>query len=175
MRLSRTFVHPAGVGRNPVGPAGGELGTADALAGTSGGPLGISGSNADEGAAMAAKQTEAVRAMIEAMPGVQGSRLPSAPGVTLYKVMGKVFAILNARRDQVSVKCDPHLLEILREQYAGFGHWGHLDRRFWASVDLGPDTDVPPEEAERRIAHSYELVAAKLTRKQKAELAALSA
>ena len=47
------------------------------------------------------------------------------------------------------------------------------DRRFWISVNL--DADVPADEVERLVGHSYELVCAGLTRKQKAELAALSA
>jgi predicted DNA-binding protein (MmcQ/YjbR family) len=114
-----------------------------------------------------------VKAALEARPGAVGAPLPSAPGVTLYKVMGKMFAILEVRRVQVVIlKCDPHLPEILREQYAGVGHRSHLDRRFWISVDL--DADVPAEEIERLVAQSYDLVRAKLTRKQKAELEALA-
>ncbi|MGH8218356.1 MAG: MmcQ/YjbR family DNA-binding protein, partial [Steroidobacteraceae bacterium] len=52
---------------------------------------------------------------------------------------------------------------------AGIGHRSHLDRRYWISVSL--DADVPAKELKRLIAHSYELVCAKLTGKQKAELA----
>jgi predicted DNA-binding protein (MmcQ/YjbR family) len=62
------------------------------------------------------------------------------------------------------------IADILREQYAGVGHRGHLDRRFWISIDL--NADVPADEIERLAAQSYELVCAKLTRKQRAELAA---
>lgn len=117
--------------------------------------------------------TESLKAVLKAMPGAVGGPLPSSPGVVLYKVMGKMFAIVESRRIQnVILKCDPHLAEILREQYAGIGHRSHLDRRFWISVNL--DADVPAEEVERLAAHSYELVRAKLTRKQRAELAALS-
>jgi len=106
------------------------------------------------------------------MPGARGDPLASAKGVTLYKVMGKMFAILEARRlELVILKCDPHLAETLREQYEGVGHRSHLDRRFWISVTL--DSDVPPEEIARLIAHSYDQVSAGLTKKQKAELAAL--
>jgi predicted DNA-binding protein (MmcQ/YjbR family) len=115
----------------------------------------------------------AVRAALEAKPGTAGSPLPSAPAVTLYKVMGKMFAILEDRRiHNIILKCDPHLAEILREQYAGVGHRSHLDRRFWISIDLA--ADVPVEEVERLAAHSYDLVRAGLTRKQKAELETLS-
>ena len=117
----------------------------------------------------------ALKAALEAKPGAVGEPLAnrSAPGVTLYKVMGKMFAILTLHKtDSVIFKCDPHLAEILREQYAGVGHRSHLDRRFWISVTL--DADVPVEEILRMAAHSYELVSAGLTRKQKAELAALA-
>ena len=113
----------------------------------------------------------ALAAVLEAKPGAAGGALPSAPGVTIYKVMGKIFAILATRRDPyVILKCDPHLAEVLREQYAGVGHRSHLDRRFWISVVL--DADVPQGEIERLAGHSYELVVAGLSRKQKAALAA---
>ncbi|HLY79146.1 MAG TPA: MmcQ/YjbR family DNA-binding protein [Caulobacteraceae bacterium] len=115
----------------------------------------------------------ALEGILEAKPGAVGEPLPSAKGVTLYKVMGKMFAILERRKIQnVILKCDPHLAEVLREQYAGVGHRSHLDRRFWISIDL--EGDVPLEEVERLAAASYELVCAGLTRKQKAELAALA-
>ena len=118
------------------------------------------------------QSTAAVQAALEAKPGAVGAPLPSAAGVVIYKVMGKMFAILESRRIQnVILKCDPHLAEILREQYAGVGHRSHLDRRFWISVNLG--ADVPIEEVERLAAASYDLVCAGLTRKQKAELAGL--
>jgi predicted DNA-binding protein (MmcQ/YjbR family) len=118
-------------------------------------------------------QTAALQAALAAKPGAVGAPLPSASGVVIYKVMGKMFAILEDRRIRnVILKCDPHLAEILREQYAGVGHRSHLDRRFWISISL--DADVPPEEVERLAAASYDLVCAGLTRKQKAELAALA-
>ncbi len=114
-----------------------------------------------------------VQAALAAKPGAVCTPLPSAPGVLIYKVMGKMFAILEIRRiEAVILKCDPDRAEILREHYAGVGHRSHLDRRFWICVDL--DSDVPAEEIERLATHSYDLVRAKLTRKQQAELEALS-
>jgi predicted DNA-binding protein (MmcQ/YjbR family) len=118
---------------------------------------------------------EAARAAIEAMTGAEDSRHPSARAVTLYKVMGKMFAILEDGKTQgVILKCDPHLAEVLRGEYAGIGHRSHLDRRFWIFVDLGAGSDVPAAEVERLIGHSHDLVGAGLTKKQKAELAAIS-
>ena len=114
-----------------------------------------------------------LKATLAAKPGAVCAPLPSAPGVLIYKVMDKMFAILEIRRIvAVILKCDPNLAEILREQYTGVGHRSHLDRRYWICVNL--ESDVPVEEIERLAAHSYELVRAKLTRKQQVGLDALS-
>ena len=114
-----------------------------------------------------------MRACLGAPPGAVGSPLPSAKGVTLYKVMGKMFAILTTYPiEGVILKCDPHLAEMLRSKYAGVGRRGHLDPRFWISIDL--HADVPLSEVEQLAASAYDLVRAKLTRKQKAELELLS-
>lgn len=114
----------------------------------------------------------ALQTVLDALPGAVGSPLPSAKGVTLYKVMDKMFAILNVRGEpSVIVKCDPHLVEILKETYEGVGHRSHLDRRFWICVTL--DSDVPPDEIERLVGGSYDLIRSGLTRKQRAELEAL--
>ena len=116
---------------------------------------------------------ERLTACLKAKPGAVGDVLTSARGVTLYKVMGKMFAIVTDHRiENVILKCDPHLAEILRQQYAGVGHRSHLDRRFWIAIDLR--ADVPMAEVERLVGGSYELVSAGLTKKQKAELAALA-
>ena len=114
------------------------------------------------------ERTGAVKAWLDAKPGA-AAEPASAAGALIYKVMGKMFAIMSTRRfEGVSLKCDPHLAEILREHYSGIGHRYHLDRRHWISVRL--DADVPLEEVERLAAQSYELVCANLTRKQRAEL-----
>ena len=119
-------------------------------------------------------RTAALKATLDNKPGAVAEPVSAARSVSpialMYKVMGKMFAILSVRREAyVILKCDPHLAEILRGQYAGIGHRSHLDRRFWISVTL--DADVPAGEIERLVDHSYEQVCAKLTRKQRAELA----
>ena len=121
-------------------------------------------------------RTAALKARLEAMPGAEAEPMSaprgSRPLVLIFKVMGKTFAILGLRDDEhVILKCDPHLAEVLREQYAGVGHRSHLDRRHWISVSL--DADVPVQEIERLAASSYDRVRAGLTRKQKADLEAL--
>ena len=115
---------------------------------------------------------DALRQLLMAMPGASGEALPSARGVTLFKVMGKMFAILNDRKSRyVIVKADPHLIDILKEQYTGVAHRSHLDKRFWIAVDLG--ADVPDEVIEGLVGGSYDLIRGGLSKKQQAELAAL--
>ena len=122
---------------------------------------------------MSRTTTKSVKAALDAMPGATSTQLPSAPGVLLYKIMGKMFAVLELRKlEAVILKCDPVLIDTLKTQYTGVGHRSHLDRRFWICVDL--NADVPMTETMKLAAQSYDLVRGKLTRKQKAELEALA-
>lgn len=117
----------------------------------------------------------AMKAHLDAVPGAEAAPMNASRGtqplVLIYKVMGKMFAILSVRGyAYVILKCDPHLAETLRDQYAGVGHRSHLDRRYWISIDL--EADVPLDEAKRLALHSFDQVRASLTRKQQAALAA---
>lgn len=120
-------------------------------------------------------KTKALKKLLDAMPGaVADPYVPpraTQPLILMYKVMGKVFAILSVRREEyVIVKCEPPLADMLRQQYTGVGHRSHLDKRFWISINL--DADVPLNETKSLIKRSYALVGDGLTRKQKTELAA---
>jgi len=122
-----------------------------------------------------APATAALKAVLDAMRGAIGEPMTAARGsqplVLIYKIMGKMFAILSVRNDQfVILKCDPFRADLLREQYQGVGHRSHLDRRYWISVDL--DADVPATEIEALVAHSWDQVAMTLTKKQRASLEA---
>lgn len=123
------------------------------------------------------RRTAALKAHLDAFPGAVAE--PYAPPraalplILMYKIMGKLFAILAVRGEEyVILKCDPHLAEMLRERHAGVGHRSHLDKRFWIGVSL--DADVPAADVKRLAKGSYELVCATLTRKQKANLAVLT-
>ena len=124
------------------------------------------------------ERVAALKAILDAMPGattdaISPPRSTKGPLAAIYKVMGKTFAILQVRGfENVILKCDPHLAEVLRETYAGVGHRSHLDRRHWICVDL--NADVPAAETERLAAQSYDLVRAGLTKKQRTALEALS-
>jgi predicted DNA-binding protein (MmcQ/YjbR family) len=123
-------------------------------------------------------QTIALKEVLDAMPGAVAAPMNASRGseplVLIYKIMGKMFAILSLRADTfVILKCDPFRADLLRETYDGVGHRSHLDPRYWISVDL--DADVPADEIKALVAHSWDQVAATLTRKQRDELARLTA
>lgn len=104
-----------------------------------------------------------------ALPGAAPDAATSTSSALLYKVGGKMFAILGAGKlAHVIVKADPHLIEVLNETYQGVGHRGHLDRRFWINIML--DEDVPFAETEKLVRASYDLIVSGLTKKQRAEL-----
>jgi predicted DNA-binding protein (MmcQ/YjbR family) len=119
------------------------------------------------------KKTAALKAFLDAMPGAAADPYtpPRAtePLVLMYKLFGKMFAILAVRGEAyVVVKCNSGLADILRQQYKGVGHRSHLDKRFWISAEL--NADVPAKEVKRLVSSSYELIRSGLTRKQQAEL-----
>jgi predicted DNA-binding protein (MmcQ/YjbR family) len=90
----------------------------------------------------------------------------------IYKIMGKMFAILSLRGEPfVILKCDPFRADLLRETYRGIGH-DRTSTTIWISVDLA--ADVPAEEVERLVSHSWDLVAAGLSRKQREALASMT-
>jgi predicted DNA-binding protein (MmcQ/YjbR family) len=117
-----------------------------------------------------------LKAILDKMPGaICDPYFPSRakePLCLMYKIMGKLFAVLAARPvEYVVLKCDPFLAEILREKYASIGHRSHLDNRNWISVDL--NASVPHVELKNLVENSYDLVRASLTRKQQAEFETL--
>jgi predicted DNA-binding protein (MmcQ/YjbR family) len=123
------------------------------------------------------RRTAALKTILDAKPGSVSNPISApraaTPNALIYKVMGKMFAILAIRGAEfVILKCDPHLADMLRAKYAGVGHRSHLDKRFWISVSL--DEDVPSAEIKRLVSHSYALVCAKLTAKQRMSLEASS-
>ena len=91
---------------------------------------------------------------------------PFGEGALVFKVGGKMFAILGA--DSVSLKCDPIFAVAFREQYPAVTAGYHLDKRHWNTVVL--DGSVPSDVLEDWIADSYQLVVASLTRAQRAAL-----
>jgi predicted DNA-binding protein (MmcQ/YjbR family) len=86
---------------------------------------------------------------------------PFEPGVPVYKVVGRVFAIYQPDTPpQITLKCDPEWALHLRSEYAGITPGYHVNKRLWNTVSL--DGSVPDDVLTELIRHSYEQVAAKL-------------
>ncbi|WP_017540107.1 MmcQ/YjbR family DNA-binding protein [Nocardiopsis halophila] len=99
---------------------------------------------------------------------------PFGPGVLVYKVREKVFALLMPESgDQparVSLKCEPGLALELRAQFPAVVPGYHLNKRHWNTVPV--DGGVPDEELAEMLRHSYERVVAGMRRADRDRLTA---
>lgn len=91
--------------------------------------------------------------------------------VTLvFKVMGKMFALIGLERPEASInlKCDPDRALDLRDEYDDIIPGFHMSKKHWNTVytERGLEDDLIKE----LIDHSYDLVVSKLTKKLKKEL-----
>ena len=96
---------------------------------------------------------------------------PFAPGVSVYKVAGKMFAILHPGDDVVTVtlKCEPSLALELRAQYEAVTPGYHTNKKHWNTVVL--DGSVPADEVLEMVRHAYDRVVAGLPRQTRERLA----
>jgi predicted DNA-binding protein (MmcQ/YjbR family) len=95
---------------------------------------------------------------------------PFGDNVPVFKVGGKVFAIVSTdgTSASVSLKCDPGYAVALREQHPAVTAGYHLNKRHWNTVAL--DGSVPADALDEWIRDSYDLVVASLTRAERAAL-----
>ncbi len=84
---------------------------------------------------------------------------PFEPGIPVFKVAGKMFAVFSASGDEewLTLKCDPDLSVHLRAQYAWIQPGYHTNTRHWITLQLGPRR---PLELVRRLLGSAYLLAA---------------
>jgi predicted DNA-binding protein (MmcQ/YjbR family) len=105
---------------------------------------------------------EAVVARCRSLPGASEG-YPFGEGVLVFKVGGKIFAILGAT--SVSLKCDPGYAAALREEYPAVSAGYHLDKRHWNTIEL--DGSVPSDVLGEWIEDSHGVVMAGLSRAQR--------
>lgn len=95
--------------------------------------------------------------------------------VTLvYKVMGKMFALIPTAKEQLSLnlKCDPEYAVELREAHPAIIPGYHMNKKHWNTINV--DGSISGKLLCELIDHSYDLVVKSLTRKLKDELSKLS-
>ena len=95
---------------------------------------------------------------------------PFGDGVAVFKVEGKMFALVMLDREPgfVNLKCDPDLAVELRARYPAVRPGYHANKRHWNSVDL--DGTIPAPDIREMIEHSYELVVDGLPRAVRARV-----
>ena len=93
------------------------------------------------------------------------------PGVPVYKIAGKVFAIYQPTEEQVTLKCDPELAEELRARYPAVVPGYHTNKRLWNTVRL--DGTVPDDELAELVRHAYEQTVRGLPKAERQRLLAL--
>jgi predicted DNA-binding protein (MmcQ/YjbR family) len=112
---------------------------------------------------------ETVRAFRLRLAGAT-EEFPFGPATAVFKVGGKIFAILGTEGApaSVSLKCDPFYGAAMREHYAAVRPGYHLNKRHWNTVVL--DESIPHEVVREWLRDSYELVVAGLPKARRAVL-----
>ena len=99
---------------------------------------------------------------LDGFPSVTSS-YPFGPGARVWKVEGKMFALVpdDVEPPSVSLKCDPDLALELRAEFPDnvTGAY-HMNKKHWNTVVS--DGGVPLYDLEDWIGHSYDLVVASL-------------
>lgn len=91
----------------------------------------------------------------------------------VFKVGGKMFCLTSLSEwekgtPSLNLKCDPNLAIELREKYEGILPGYHMSKIHWNTVKV--NEDVPDKKIVHLINHSYELVVAGLSKKERESL-----
>ena len=115
---------------------------------------------------------EEFRAYCIAKPGTT-EELPFDNRTLVFKVMGKMYALCDIEAfESINLKCDSEKAITLREEYSGITPGYHMNKKHWNTVLS--DGAVSDKLLKTLIDDSYNLVAAKLTKKLREELAELA-
>lgn len=87
---------------------------------------------------------------------------PFGPGALVYKVEGKMFALVADDEDplQLTLKCDPGLAIVLRDVHEAVRPGYHFNKQHWNTITL--DGSIDDEIVLDWVLDSYCLVVAKL-------------
>ena len=93
--------------------------------------------------------------------------LPFNDTALVFKVMGKMFAVLDLSEDSrgISLKCDPELAIHLREQHPEVTPAWHLNKAHWNGIAL--DGGISDPLLREWIDHSYDIIVKSLNRKER--------
>ncbi|HJQ46880.1 MAG TPA: MmcQ/YjbR family DNA-binding protein [Amycolatopsis sp.] len=112
---------------------------------------------------------DALKAACLALAGAV-EEFPFDEANSVFKVRGKIFALsrLDGTPLRVSLKCDPDIAVKLRLEYPAITAGYHLNKKHWNTVQL--DGSVPERLVLEMIEDSYDLVVARLPRREQEKL-----
>jgi predicted DNA-binding protein (MmcQ/YjbR family) len=89
---------------------------------------------------------------------------PFTPDTSVFKVLGKMFALSALDREPLSInlKCDPENALRLRAEHPAIVPGWHMNKRHWNTVAL--DGSLPDRLVRELIEDSYDLVVAGMPR-----------
>jgi len=99
-----------------------------------------------------------------------GSSYPFGPEALVFKVMGKMFALVSQKEKppRVTLKCAPADAEVLVSEFESIIPGYYMNKKHWITISL---TEEVPDEMITDLANgSYELVVSKLTKADRNKL-----
>lgn len=113
---------------------------------------------------------EAYRSYCLSKKGVTESiPFPKLKNVLVFKVIGKMFTATDIETfESFSIKCFPETIEELRAQYDALQEPSYFSKKHWSRVVM--DGSIPDDVLRKWLDISYDLVVAKLTKKERLEL-----
>ena len=113
-------------------------------------------------------EIDELRTFCLSLPGTSEG-LPFGPEPLVFKVLGKMFALADLEPfHEVTLKCAPDKAQELREQYSAIKPGYHMDKRHWNTIEL--DGSIPEATLYQWVRDSYDLVVAKLPRREQRRL-----
>ena len=96
---------------------------------------------------------------------------PFGPDVAVMKILHKMFATLGEEKGvpRINLKCDPDEAVMLRDIFTAVIPGYHMNKRHWNTLVL--DGSLKPKLVRELCDHSYELVVAKLPKRDRESLA----
>jgi predicted DNA-binding protein (MmcQ/YjbR family) len=93
--------------------------------------------------------------------------LPFDKNTLVFKVLNKMFALTSLVTEEfrVNLKCNPEKAIELREEYQNITAGYHMSKKHWNTVIV--DQRITDKLFIELINHSYDLVVAKMTKKDK--------
>ncbi|MEX0608034.1 MAG: MmcQ/YjbR family DNA-binding protein [Balneolaceae bacterium] len=102
------------------------------------------------------------------LPGVSED-FPFNENTLVFKVMGKMFALTDVDEfESINLKCDPVKALELRASYEEIQPGYHMSKKHWNTITM--DGFLEDELILELIRHSYNLVVAKLPKKDREKL-----